>query len=114
MRISLIAAALVALPLLTACGGNDKADAKPNVTQEELAKYFKSTNLPEDLANCAAKIYYTQGISQDGLRVMINSDAKSAAVDPDAAAKSGLTADDQAKVGTATTRIMDECVNKTK
>ncbi|UGT40745.1 hypothetical protein LTV02_32920 [Nocardia yamanashiensis] len=114
MRISLIAAALVALPLLTACGGNDKADAKPNVTQEELAKYFKSTNLPVDLADCAAKIYYTQGISQDGLRLMVSSDAKSAAVDPDAAAKNGMSADDQAKVGAATSRIMTECVNKAK
>ncbi|QLY30857.1 hypothetical protein [Nocardia huaxiensis] len=106
MRISLIAAALVALPLLTACGGGDDA---PAVTAAEISKALQDGGLKDTkLADCAAKIYVDEGISQDGLRLMIKNDGRTAsATDPEAL---GMTKDDSEKAKSATNRIVGECL----
>jgi hypothetical protein len=68
LRITLIAAALVAVPLLAGCGSSN---AQPEVTQADLSKALQSSGLNDPkLADCAAKIYVGEGISQDGLRLM--------------------------------------------
>lgn len=108
MRISLIAAALVALPLLTACGGGDDTKA-PAITQADLSKALQDSGLKDTgLADCAAKIYVDQGISQEGLKVMINKDATATGtVDPE---QLGMSKEDSEKAKTATNRIVSECL----
>ncbi|MRH86562.1 hypothetical protein GFY24_03585 [Nocardia sp. SYP-A9097] len=107
MRISLIAAALVAVPLLAGCGGG--GDDKPAVTQAEIAKSLQDGGLKDEkLANCAAKLFVDEGISQDGLRLMIKNDAKAAtAVDPESM---GLTGPDIEKARSATNKIVSQCL----
>ena len=107
MRISLIAAALVALPLLAACGGSDGSSSE--VTADQVSKALQDGGLKDEkLANCAAKIYVTEGISQDGLRLMIKNDAKAAAAtDPESM---GMTTADADKARAATNKIVSECL----
>ncbi|WP_067574747.1 hypothetical protein OHB26_12700 [Nocardia sp. NBC_01503] len=107
MRISLIAAALVALPLLAGCGGG--GDDKPAVSQAEISKSLQDGGLKDEkLANCAAKLFVDEGISQDGLRLMIKNDTKNAtATDPESMGLSGADAD---KARSATNKIVSECL----
>ncbi|MBC7301688.1 MAG: hypothetical protein H5T78_12095 [Nocardia sp.] len=100
MRICLIAAALLALPVLTACGG----DEAPAVTQAELSKSLQDKGLKNPaLADCAAQVFLDSGMSQDGLRVMV-SNAQS-----DDPAKL-LGEGDAAKVSAAQSKIAADCV----
>ncbi|NNH74382.1 hypothetical protein HLB23_31815 [Nocardia uniformis] len=108
MRISLIAAALVALPLLTACGGGDDTKA-PDITQAELAKALQEGLGDEALADCAAKIYMEEGMSQDGLRLMVNKDVTVTPGEADPEGR-GLTKEDSDKAMTATNRVISECI----
>lgn len=110
MRISLIAAALVALPLLAACSsGDDGKETKPAVTQADLSKALQDSGLKDTtLADCAAKIYVDQGISQAGLRVMIDKNANATQIgDPE---QLGMSKEDSEKAKTATNRIVSECL----
>lgn len=101
MRICLIAAALLALPVLSACGSSDEA---PAVTQAELSKSLQDKGLKNPaLADCAAQVFLDSGMSQDGLRVMV-SNAQS-----DDPAKL-LSEGDSAKVGAAQSKIAADCV----
>ncbi|MFI7001386.1 hypothetical protein [Nocardia sp. NPDC050175] len=107
MRISLIAAALIALPVLAACG-NDKAAAAPTVTQADLAKSLQDKGLKsQQLADCAAKLFIDQGISQEGLRVMVSNEYDTKAADQETL---GMSKDDAEKARTASTRIATECI----
>ncbi|WP_067694802.1 hypothetical protein [Nocardia jejuensis] len=107
MRISLIAAALVALPLLTACGGGD--DKPASVSQAEVSKALQNGGLGDaKLADCAAKIFVDEGISQDGLRLMIKNDTKTAAAADIEAL--GMTKDDADKARAATNKIVSDCL----
>lgn len=102
VRICLLAAALIAVPVLSACGGGDEA---PAVTQAELSKSLQDKGLTNpELADCAAQVFLDSGMSQDGLRVMV-SNAQSG--DP---AKL-LGKDDAAKVGAAQSKIAESCVH---
>lgn len=107
VRISLIAAALVALPLLAACGSDD--EKAPAVTAAEVSKALQDGGLKDTkLADCAAKIYVDEGISQDGLRLMIKNDAKAAsATDPESM---GMSTADAEKARSATNKIVGECL----
>ncbi|MFE6923602.1 hypothetical protein ACFVAV_21435 [Nocardia sp. NPDC057663] len=101
MRICLIAAALIAAPVLSACGSGDEA---PAVTQEQLSKSLQDKGLKSPaLADCAAKVFLDSGMSQDGLRVMVSN---SQSGDP---AKL-LGEDDAAKVSAAQSKIAADCV----
>ncbi|MBF6128014.1 hypothetical protein [Nocardia brasiliensis] len=107
MRISLIAAALIALPVLAACG-NDTAAAAPAVTQADLAKSLQDKGLKnKELAECAAKLFVEQGISQDGLRVMVSDEYDTKAADQQTL---GMSKEDAEKARTASTRIATECM----
>ncbi|GEM30634.1 hypothetical protein AB0H58_29050 [Nocardia neocaledoniensis] len=101
MRICLIAAALIAAPMLSACGGGDEA---PAVTQAELSKSLQDKGLKNaELADCAAQVFLDSGMSQDGLRVMVSNGQSG---DP---AKL-LGEDDAAKVSAAQSKIAADCV----
>ncbi|MGF6882149.1 hypothetical protein ABIA39_002748 [Nocardia sp. GAS34] len=108
MRITLIAAAFVALPLLAACGSDNKTPAQPAITQDDLSKSLQSSGLKDpQLADCAAKIYVGEGISQDGLRLMTKPGANAQQQDPNTM---GLTKDDAAKAQDATKKIVSDCI----
>ena len=101
-----MAAALVALPVLAACG-NDKAADQPAITQADLSKSLQDKGLKDKgLADCAAKVYVEQGISQDGLRKMIGSEYDSKAADP---TNYGMSKDDGDKAREANTKIFSDC-----
>lgn len=100
MRICLIAAALIALPVLSACGSDEPAA----VTEAELSQSLQDKGLQNpELADCAAKVFFESGMSQDGLRVMVSN---SEAGDP----AELLGADDSAKVAAAQSKIATDCV----
>ncbi|MFC4374108.1 hypothetical protein ACFO5K_08310 [Nocardia halotolerans] len=101
MRICLIAAALLTLPVLSACGGSDEA---PAVTQAELSKSLQDKGLGDpELADCAAQVFLDSGMSQDGLRVMVaNGQAGEQAEQ--------LSEEDVSKVGAAQSKIAADCV----
>ncbi|MEU1208985.1 hypothetical protein [Nocardia sp. NPDC005825] len=104
----LMAAALVALPLLAGCGGGDKP---ADVSQADVSKALQDGGLKDaKLADCAAKVYVDQGISQDGLRIMIKNDAKSAAAtDPESL---GMSKEDAEKARAATNKIVTDCLKQ--
>lgn len=105
MRITLIAAALIALPVLAACG-DDKAAASPQVSQADLSKALQGTILKDPAsADCAAKIFIDAGITQDGLRAMVN-DSGQAAEEQTA----GMSAEDSEKASTASVKVANECL----
>ncbi|WP_433600081.1 hypothetical protein ACQPXH_31710 [Nocardia sp. CA-135953] len=109
MRTFLIAAALVALPVLAACG-NDKAADQPAVTQADLAKSLQDKGLKDkNLADCAAKLYVDQGISQEGLRKMVSDEYDAKAAD---ANNFGMSQSDADKAREANTKIFTECRSK--
>ncbi|TCK00515.1 hypothetical protein [Nocardia alba] len=100
MRICLMAAALLALPVLAACGSDDEAP----VTQAELSRSLQDKGLGNPvLADCAAQVFLDSGMSQAGLRVMV-SNAKS-----DDPAKL-LSEGDASKVSAAQSKIAADCV----
>ncbi|WP_227997546.1 hypothetical protein [Nocardia australiensis] len=104
MRIILIATALVALPVLTACG-SDK-EAAP-VTPAALSKSLQDKGLQDQkFADCAAKIYVDQGISQDGLRTMIGGEYDAKAADPESF---GMSKEDADKARQATSKVVSDC-----
>ncbi|MTE14786.1 hypothetical protein GLP40_18685 [Nocardia sp. CT2-14] len=109
MRISLLAAALVALPLLAACGSS--SDKPADISQADVSKALQDGGLKDaKLADCAAKIYVDQGISQSGLRLMIKNDAKTAAAtDPESL---GMSKDDADKARAATNKIVTDCLKQ--
>ncbi|MFJ9368479.1 hypothetical protein ACIRRA_29210 [Nocardia sp. NPDC101769] len=106
MRISLLAAVLVALPLLAACGGS--GDKPADVTQADVSKSLQAGGLEAKFADCAAKVFVDQGISQDGLRRMIKNDAKSGNVTDMESA--GMSKDDTDKAQAAATKIVTACM----
>jgi hypothetical protein len=102
LRISLIAAAFIALPLLAACGSDH------HVTQADVSKALQDSGLKDPkLADCAAKIYVGEGISQDGLRLMTKPGSNTQATDPNSL---GLSKDDADKARTATQKIVSDCL----
>jgi hypothetical protein len=109
VRTFLIAAALVALPVLAACG-NDKAADQPAITQADLAKSLQEKGLKDKtLADCAAKVYVDQGISQEGLRKMIGDEYDAKAADPN---NFGMSQSDADKAREANSKIFTECRQK--
>lgn len=111
MRIILITAALIALPALAACGNDDKP-APAALTQADIAKSLRDKGLQDQrLADCAAKIYVDEGISQSGLRTMISNEYDSKAADPETL---GMTKTDADKARTATGKIVKECIEATR
>ncbi|MEU4340013.1 hypothetical protein AB0H00_01905 [Nocardia sp. NPDC023852] len=108
MRICMIAAALIALPVLAACG-SDKDTAAPTVTQADLAKSLHDKGLKsQQLADCAAKVFVDQGISQAGLRVMISDKYDAKAADQETL---GMSKEDADKARAASGRIAGECMS---
>ncbi|GAA5047604.1 hypothetical protein [Nocardia callitridis] len=111
MRITLIAAALLALPVLAACGSDNEAgdkDAKAPVTQADISKSLQDKGLKnQELADCSAKVFIDQGISQDGLRVLISEKYDANATDKQ---NLGMSADDASKSREASSRIATECI----
>ncbi|RDI63197.1 hypothetical protein [Nocardia pseudobrasiliensis] len=105
MRISLIAAAFVALPLLAACGGSDSKDSQPQITQADVSKSLQSGGLQANLADCAAKHFVDAGISQDGLRTMTKTGASTPTADPG----QGMSKEDADKARGAAQKIATEC-----
>jgi hypothetical protein len=108
LRISLIAAACIALPLLGACGSQD---SQPTVTEADLAKSLQASGLPDNpqLANCAAKVYMDEGISQDGLRKMTKPGSAAPSAD---GTMGGLSKEDTDKVRSASEKIATQCMPK--
>lgn len=110
MRISLIAAALVALPLLAGCGGSDHSEHESKITQADLSKALQDSGLKDAaMADCAAKHYVDEGISQDGLKIMTKPGTNAQTSDPSAM---GLSQDDAAKAQSATKLIVKECLQQ--
>ncbi|MFG1790394.1 hypothetical protein [Nocardia sp. NPDC049149] len=108
MRISLIAAVLIALPVLAACG-DDTPAAAPTVTQADLAKSLQDKGFKgKERAECAAKQFFDQGISQDALRLMVSNEYDTKAADEQTL---GMSKDDAEKARTASTRIAAECMS---
>ncbi|MBF6164141.1 hypothetical protein IU486_05040 [Streptomyces gardneri] len=107
MRICMIAAALIALPVLAACG-SDKDTAAPTVTQADLAKSLQDKGLKnKQLADCAAKVFVDQGISQDGLRIMISDEYDTKTPNQETL---GMSKEDADKARAASGRIAGECM----
>ncbi|WP_405486909.1 hypothetical protein [Nocardia sp. NBC_00511] len=108
--VTLAAAALVALPVLTGCGSSG-GDKQADVSQGDVSKALQDGGLKDvKLADCAAKIYVDQGISQSGLRLMIKNDAKTAtATDPESM---GMSKDDADKARAATSKIVTDCLKQ--
>ncbi|GAB2719848.1 hypothetical protein [Nocardia thraciensis] len=108
MRISLIAAAFVALPLLAACGGSDHSEHESKITQADLSKSLQDSGLKDTkMADCAAEHYVNEGISQDGLKIMTKPGNNAQTSDP---AAMGLNQGDADKAREATKKIVSECL----
>ncbi|WP_054815471.1 hypothetical protein [Nocardia arizonensis] len=108
MRIRLITLAVAALPILAGCGG-DKAD-QPQITVADVSKSLQDKGIKDrDLADCAAKVYVDEGISQDGLRTLIGSEYDNKPVDPETL---GMSKDDADRARSATRKIVGACVGK--
>lgn len=105
MRTTLIAAAFITLPLLTACGGGSEAEP---VTAADISKSMQDKGLQDPaFADCAAKLYVDEGISQEGLRAMVNEEHDAQAVDPQTL---GMSEDDADKARAATDKIIKQCL----
>ncbi|MFF0546805.1 hypothetical protein ACWEVD_22325 [Nocardia thailandica] len=106
MRICLVAAALLALPVLSACGSDEPAE--PAVTQAQLSKALQDKGLGNPkLADCAAKVFIDSGMSQSGLKVMV---ASSKPGDP----AQQLDKEDAAKATASQSKIATQCVDLAK
>ncbi|TQM29894.1 hypothetical protein [Nocardia bhagyanarayanae] len=121
----MIAAVCVVLPLLAGCGDetstapdSSTAGAAPttvastgtlpagDLSQSDIATALSGKGLPPKQSECVARIYVEEKISQDGLRRILTADL-SGPVDP---VLLGLSAEDQTRVGTATQRMVQECI----
>ncbi|MET9488871.1 hypothetical protein [Nocardia sp. NPDC006630] len=102
----MIAAALIALPLLAACSSG--GDSAPAVTHDQLAASLQKGGLDAKAADCAAKMFIDQGISQDGLRLMMKTDSKSGAGTD--AESLGMSTADADKARTAANNIVASCM----
>lgn len=150
MRTSAFVVALLALPLLTACGSDDKSPTTPapvssaptsvvatttgkpsgapsttvtapgsatttsgsapagGLTAPQISKSLQDKGgLDEKTANCIANIYVDEGLSQNGIQKIIDSGYTAGTTNP---LELGLTTDDLRKVGTATKRVVKECI----
>jgi hypothetical protein len=106
LRISLIAAAFVALPLLAACGSGHKAAAEPRMSQADLSKALMQGGMKDQaFADCAAKLFIDSGMSRDALKVMAKPGTFTAADPP-----SGLNKDDLDKARAAMQKAMNTCL----
>ncbi|BDT89749.1 hypothetical protein GV791_26430 [Nocardia cyriacigeorgica] len=105
MRIKLIATALIALPLLAACGGSD---AEATVTEADLSKSMQDKGMQDKaLADCVAKVFVAEGISQDGLRTLMSGEHDPQSPD---AENFGMSKEDADKTRAAQGKIVTECV----
>ncbi|NKY60198.1 hypothetical protein [Nocardia flavorosea] len=106
MRKTLFAATLVILPLLAACGSD--TESAPALTEADLSKALQETGFKDPaFADCAAKIYLAEGISQEGLQKMISGESDAQTADPETM---GLGPEDKPKADSATAKIIDECL----
>lgn len=106
MRKTLFAATLVILPLLAACGSD--TDSAPALTEADLSKALQEKGLKDPaFADCAAKVYLAEGISQEGLQTMISDEFDTRMADPETL---GLSPDDKTKAEAATSKIVGECL----
>ena len=103
MRITLIAASLIALPLLAACGSDSDALTETDLSQSLQEKGLKDPGF----ADCAAKLYMQEGISQDGLHTLISDEFDTREADPETL---GMSKEDADKVRSATQKIVKECL----
>ncbi|WP_028478384.1 hypothetical protein [Nocardia sp. CNY236] len=104
MRICFIAAALIALPVFTACGSDT---AEPDVTRADIVESLQGKGLDNpELADCAAGIFLDLEISQAGLRVMISDEYDETTPDQETL---GMSEEDADKVRGASGRIASEC-----
>lgn len=107
MRKTLIVAALIALPVLAGCGGEEAA---PELRAADISKSLQEKGLSDPaLADCAAKVFVDAGISQAGLRTLISDDQAAVQADPE---NMGMSAEDAAKSREARGKIGTECVVK--
>ncbi|AYF79253.1 hypothetical protein D7D52_21390 [Nocardia yunnanensis] len=102
----MVAAALVTLPLLAGCGGG--GDKSADVSQADVSKSLQAGGLDAKFADCAAKVFLDEGISQDGLRVMIKKDAKAA--DASDYQSAGMSKADADKAQSAAAKIVSSCM----
>ncbi|MBO0853394.1 MAG: hypothetical protein J2P18_06455 [Nocardia sp.] len=108
MRISLIAAVCIALPLLGACGSNSGSSNSP-VTAADLSKALQDGGIKNSkFTDCAAKIFVDSGISQDGLRQMSKAGNGAAAANGQT---NGLSDADRDKAGSASQKIASQCAS---
>ncbi|GGL42433.1 hypothetical protein [Nocardia jinanensis] len=106
MRKTLITATFVILPLLAACGSD--TESAPALTEADLSKSLQQKGIQDPaFADCAAKLYITQGISQDGLRTMVSDEFDTRMADPETL---GMSQDDADKARAATNKIVTECL----
>ncbi|MBF6453123.1 hypothetical protein [Nocardia cyriacigeorgica] len=106
MRIKLIATALIALPLLAACGSSDAEAA--TVTEADLSKSMQDKGMQDKaLADCVAKVFVAEGISQDGLRTLLSGEHDPQSPD---AENFGMSKEDADKTRSAQAKIVAECV----
>ncbi|MET7771399.1 hypothetical protein [Nocardia sp. NPDC005366] len=109
MRIFLVTAAIVALPMLSACGSDTEADPAP-VTAADISRSLQDKGLPsKGLADCAAELYVAEGISQAGLRTLISDEYDNKAVDQETL---GMSKEDADRARAAAAKIGTECVGK--
>ncbi|MEV0341071.1 hypothetical protein AB0H49_18795 [Nocardia sp. NPDC050713] len=130
MRRTVIAVACVVLPLLAGCGDEASTASTTAATstesiasvtsaatstvalpagdlgQADIASALAGKGLPPKQSECVARIYVEEKISQDGLRRILGADL-SGPVDP---VLLGLSAEDRTRVGTATQRMVQECI----
>ncbi|MBL1072982.1 hypothetical protein JK358_01085 [Nocardia sp. 2] len=80
----------------------------PPLTAAEISESLQDKGkLDAKTADCIAAVYIDEGISQPGLRKILDSDYNSAAISP---TDLGLTTSDIPKVAKATTRVVSECI----
>lgn len=106
MRKTLFAATLVILPLLAACGSD--TESAPALTAADLSKAMQEKGIKDPVfADCAAKVYVDEGISQEGLQTMASNESESQIADPETL---GLNPEDNAKAKAAIDKIVEQCL----
>lgn len=109
MRKTLITATFVILPLFAAACGSD-TDSAPALTEADLSKSLQEKGLQDPaFADCAAKLYIDEGISQDGLKTMVSDEFDTRMADPETL---GMSTEDADKARAATNKIVTECLGK--
>jgi hypothetical protein len=108
VRKTLIAATFVILPLLAACGSD--TESAPALTEAELSQSLQKKGLEDPaFADCAAKLYIAEGISQEGLQTMVGDEFDTRMADPETL---GMSQEDADKARAATDKIVTECLGK--